>query len=387
VTIAVAICNHNRRELLLACIRAALAEPAADVRVFVVDNGSTDRSAEAVDTLADSRVDVHRGAVNEGSAGGFHRAIARACASGAEYIAVLDSDCVCDPGTLGTLASLLDVNPDVAVAGPKICWAKPAGIVQELGAHLDWERAIVRRNHGEHDEAGTGRLTAIEEVDYVAASCLVVRREAVERFGNMRRDWFLYFEDIEWCTRMRRGGARILATPEATAVHHSGSASRANHVPAYYYWRNRFHFFREYAAAPDRAAVARALYSEAVRAMATCTVLSTPNAASAIRLAVNDAIAGRRGQADLRGLDLSKDAPLTHVTAAMSDWPVIRVEHVLDDARSVAGHDRRVVLEDGYRKRLPLGTALALLPRYERETARFQQTFRPLVDERAVATA
>jgi GT2 family glycosyltransferase len=387
VRIAVAVCNYNRRDLLLASVRSVLAEPAADVRVFAVDNGSTDGSADALEHVGDPRVSVCRGVVNEGSAGGFHRAIARATESGADYVAVVDSDCVVRPGALGALAAVLEGDPGIAIAGPKVYWAKPAGIVQELGAHLDWERAVFHRNHGDHDESRDGRLTATEEVDYVAACCLVARRDAIERFGNMRRDWFLYFDDIEWCTRIKRQGARIVASPAATAVHHGGGVNRTNHVPAYYYWRNRIHFFREYATPSERPRIVRALYAEAVRAMATCTVLNTPNVAAAIRLAVDDAMAGRKGQGEFSGVDLSHDAPLAHVTPAMRDWPVVRVEHVLDDARAIEGRGRAIVLEDGYRKRLPLETALALLPSYERETSRFERIFRPLLADEPVAAA
>lgn len=378
MTTAVAVCNYNRRDKAVDCIRSVLAQDCGALRIFVVDNASTDGSAEAVEAIGDPRIRVCRRSVNEGSSGGFHRAVALAMECDPDHLAVLDSDCVMSTGALSSMVGFLRKHTDCAMVGPKVYRANPAGIVQELGAFLDWDRAVFRRNHGDVDESADGMLVDDEEVDYVPACCLVVTGEAVRRYGNMRPDWFLYFDDIEWATRMKRGGSRIVAVASAEAVHHGGGLNRTSHIVTYYYWRNRIHFFREFTPPASAPTAVQSLRRDIVRALATCTVLGAPRAAAAIGLAARDAVVGRRGQADFSGIDLSMDPRTELVPPSMEDAPRVRVEHVLDDAAGIDSGDHRLILEDSFGKRLPLEQALALLPEYRNQLKRFRSEFRVL---------
>ena len=82
---------------------------------------------------------------------------------------------------------------------------------------LDWERADFLLQHNKRDENEMEELKGIFPVDYVAACACLVRAEAVDRCGTMDPSYFLYWDDINWCTRMRAAGYRIEVFADAHA--------------------------------------------------------------------------------------------------------------------------------------------------------------------------
>jgi N-acetylglucosaminyl-diphospho-decaprenol L-rhamnosyltransferase len=79
----------------------------------------------------------------------------------------------------------------------------------------------LRRNRTLSPEAPAGTTP----VDWVSGAAMLVRREAIAHVGPMDEGFFLYFEDTEWCHRMRDHGWEVLLEPEARAVHHLGGSN------------------------------------------------------------------------------------------------------------------------------------------------------------------
>lgn len=372
--IAAAVCNFNRRDLVRDCIDAILTQ-GPDLAVCIVDNASTDGSADVLEERFGGRIQLHRNAVNTGGAGGFHRAVAMAAATDAEYLVTVDSDCILAPGALATLAAHLDGHPEVAMAGPKVYWAGRSGVIQEMGAFIDWEAAEIVRNHGDTDETAEQPVAGVEEVDYLPACCLMVRRRAVEEFGNIEPRFFLYFDDVEWCTRIRRGAGRIRATAAATATHHSGGANKTSHFGTYYYWRNRIHFFCGHSPTRLRDRTLTRLRRDLIRAAATCRVLGAPGAAAVIERAASDALAGRWGKADLSDVDLATDPPHSGFAEAHDLPRRRRVGHVLEDVTAEDAGDDGLALIDRFGKTLPARIAWELREEFEQEAERVSRRF------------
>ncbi|MFQ6672457.1 MAG: glycosyltransferase family 2 protein, partial [Candidatus Tectimicrobiota bacterium] len=85
----------------------------------------------------------------------------------------------------------------------------------------------------------------LEERDWVSAACLLVRRQAIEEVGVFDENFFLYYEDVDLCTRLRRAGWRVYYDPTVTVIHHRGAscrldpagARRAYRQSQRYFWR------------------------------------------------------------------------------------------------------------------------------------------------------
>jgi N-acetylglucosaminyl-diphospho-decaprenol L-rhamnosyltransferase len=223
-SVSVVVVSYNTRDLLLACL-ASLAPVTLPIEVIVVDNASADGSVDAV------RAQMPRATVIANRENvGFSRANnAGIRAARAPYVLVLNSDAAIAPGALETMAGILDSRPTVGIVGPRT--VGPDGRLQmsfgpDLTPWNEWRqrRLVLALKRG--DRAAllrAERLASVEcSVPWVSGSCLLARRDLLDRIGGFDEEFFLYEEDVDLCVRVRAAGFKVLFTPGATVVHHLG---------------------------------------------------------------------------------------------------------------------------------------------------------------------
>lgn len=246
---AAVLVSWNTRDELLAAI-ASLRHEDAQLEILVVDNASTDGSAEAVRAL-DPAVTLIRNTENVG----FGRAVNQALqATTAPYVLLLNSDAELRPGALSALARILDARPEVAVVGPRtrfadgtiqVSWGSRPGLVGEWS-----QRRLVKGLEGR--EPGAMRhaeeLASREhEPDWLSASTWLARREALLAAGLFDEGFFLYWEDVDLCLRLRGAGWRLVFTPSAEALHRQGaSKERSDGRALVEYHRSHLRFYRKH---------------------------------------------------------------------------------------------------------------------------------------------
>lgn len=232
--ISVLVVSYNVREHLRRCLGSVAAcaaeEPKLTVETIVVDNASLDGSTEMVRTTFPDALLV----VNEANVG-FTRAVNQglALARGAAVL-LLNPDAELMAGALGALWDELRAHPDVAVVGPKVL--NSDGTVQSSrrtfpGLAIGFVESTVLQR-------ALGGLPALrryycrdtsddepQDVDWLTGACLLVRREAIEQVGGLDERFFMYFEEVDWCWRMRRAGWRVRYQPAARVLHHSSQSA------------------------------------------------------------------------------------------------------------------------------------------------------------------
>jgi GT2 family glycosyltransferase len=367
------IVNFNRRDLLLRAITSLRSQSNPPIQILVVDNGSTDDSVASVRTTF-PRVEVVALGENLGSSGGFARGIAAGLEAGATHLLLLDSDVVLAPDCVAQLAQALASDPGIGVVGPKVYHWDSSTVLQEFGGWIDWDTADLRRSHWRHDEVLNGRLTADQKVDYVPACCLLATRAAVEAAGNFDPGWFLYWDDIDWCERVRATGRTIVATASARVQHFGGGANKRTLAPVYYGWRNRLTFFRRHTPPAKRAVAMRAFMEDFLLARFTCRTLGLAKTAIIMELGVEDALKDISGRKDFAPIDISLDD-------RKSDEPgmtiIERVHHVIGSATEALAARPALVLQDRFGKRMRADQAWILRQRFEIEKA---QTLPELIE-------
>ena len=238
----------------LGCVESVAGE--AGVSVLVVDNGSHDPVGEL---LARRRPDVEcvRNAENLGYAGGANLGIRAALARGAETVLLLNNDARVRPGAVAAAERVLAADPRIAVVGPKV-------LLREDPAHLwlAWGRVTWRQSLIALCGAGAPDgppWSEQRDVEWVAGCAMWLRATALDAIGLLDETFFAYHEEVDWCTRARRHGWRVVYAPSAVVTHTgrgTSGGSRAVRIRKYFGARNSILFARKHAGARQWATLA-----------------------------------------------------------------------------------------------------------------------------------
>ncbi|HYH04355.1 MAG TPA: glycosyltransferase family 2 protein, partial [Bacillota bacterium] len=293
--IAIIICNFNKKDYVLQCIDSVFAAICQNATVYVVDNASTDGSAEAIRAQFGDHVNLLVNSENLGGSGGFNTGIREALKGEYQYLYLLDNDIILDPNALTELVSYLDSQPRTAIAGSAIYSMDHPDELQELGAEIDWENYYIKpRGKGRID---SGKPAKTVECDYVPACSMLVRADVVREVGLMDEGNFIYWDDIEWGYRIKQAGYRVGALHASKVWHKMGVAARSNTFGTYYFWRNRLNFFLKYLSDEDVPRFVDKIFAELFQALYSCNFNHKYHSARTILFAVEDALNHIRGKA------------------------------------------------------------------------------------------
>jgi len=281
----------------LRCIASIAASDYRACSVLLVDNGSGDGSGEQVCAAAeypDLALIVNQR--NLGYTGGNNVGIRYWLRAGVEYILLLNDDAVFGPHAISALVTALAGDATAGAAGPKIYAQEDPARLLTAGGHLDRRYRARPRGFGQLD---TGQFAARAEVSYLSGCALLVRRQVFQTAGLFDPDYFVYYEDVDWCYRVRQAGYRLLLVPDAQVWHPDTRARDANSsFVTYYITRNRLLFMRKHRL--RRTMMARMLVDE-TRLLLTWSIRprwrrKRPQAAALAR-ALWDFLTGCKGQA------------------------------------------------------------------------------------------
>lgn len=240
---------------LLASLKS-LDYPLHALEVLVVDNASTDGTAQAITTQF-PQVTLLCNSENLGGTGGFNTGLQWAfehTEKGYKYLWLLDNDVLVHRRALIELVTLLEQKPDLGIAGSTMMQLDYPWRINEMGAFLnqEWGQLIFHRHleqilpwqgipihellMGEVDlSKRLMHCNSFMDVDYVAAASLLVRTQVAQEAG-LWRDYFIHFDDVEWCLRIAKKGHRVVVCAKSLIWHLSAAAK----VPTWVlYYDNR----------------------------------------------------------------------------------------------------------------------------------------------------
>jgi len=224
----------NQLRMTRECLTSLLALDPAPERVLLVDNGSTDGTAEAVRAEFPG-VEVLRLEKNLYFAGGVNEGIRRALEEGADSILLLNNDVVLERGSLAALRRALEEDPRRAAVSPKIYYYDAPDVIWFAGGVVRWG---LIRHRGVNVKEEKLR-DAAREVDYVSGAAALLSRGALESVGLLDPDYVMYVEDVDWCARARERGWVLWYEPSGKMWHHVSAASGGGLTPLKAYYRLR----------------------------------------------------------------------------------------------------------------------------------------------------
>lgn len=258
--ILIIIVTWNKKQYVLDLLAslATLEYPSYALDILVVDNASNDGTAQAI---SDIYPDIHLicNEENLGGTGGFNTGLQWAFEQPEDryqYLWLLDNDVLVHRRALTELVALLEAKPDIAIAGSTMMQLDYPWRINEMGGFVDRRvnlGHLILSRHLETIPAWQGcsaqELLTINadlskhllhcqpymDVEYVAAASLLIRLEVAKQAG-LWRDYFIHFDDVEWCLRIAEMGHRIVVSAKSLIWHLSAAAK----VPTWVlYYDNR----------------------------------------------------------------------------------------------------------------------------------------------------
>jgi GT2 family glycosyltransferase len=118
--------------------------------------------------------------------------------------------------------------------------------VQSAGVDLEWKTAkqlVYCQN-----ELDCHVESHCTDVDYVSGCIMIIRKEVCAKVGNLKENYFAYWEETEWCTRVKKAGNRVICANKAKAWHKEAATTTKNPgFVEYHITRNMFYFMKEHA--------------------------------------------------------------------------------------------------------------------------------------------
>jgi GT2 family glycosyltransferase len=255
--ISVVIVGWNARHYLELCLESlAATPPRRSMEIIVVDNASSDGTAEVIEARFPS-VKLIRSSENLGFSKGNNVGI-RQCQG--RYIALVNPDVIVFPGCLDALADFLDQNPKVGNVGPRVlnpdmtmqstCRRSPTlwnNVCSATGLAAAFKHS--KFFAGEHMFYFPHDRTL--HVDVLVGCFSMIRRVAFNDVGLLDEDLFMYGDDVDWCRRCWKAGWQVVFFPGAKAIHDRGKITApypvrfavAQQRSVLHYWRKHHGFW------------------------------------------------------------------------------------------------------------------------------------------------
>jgi len=232
LAVSFVVVNWNTRDLLLRCVDsiAHSVDEGISYEVVVVDNASDDGSVEALGRQS-SNVRLMRNALNEGFARAVNRGIQ---ASTGEFLFIMNPDVLLMPGSVQRLIRRFDEYRTTGMITPRLVNAdgseqtgylrKLPGLGQLVFFHTvlqSWSlrKSLIVRAFSQHRFE---RAEGVEEVEQIPGACMLVPRRIVDQIGGMDERFRLFFEDVDWSSRMKEKGWKLLVDHDVSAIHEGG---------------------------------------------------------------------------------------------------------------------------------------------------------------------
>ncbi|MCF7954336.1 MAG: glycosyltransferase family 2 protein [Phycisphaerae bacterium] len=229
--LSIIIVSWNVSDDLQACLSSLRDNPpSAAFEQILVDNNSSDATVETVKKNF-PEVKIIENSENKGFATANNQGIGIATG---QYVLLLNPDTIVHPGALDTLIEFLDKNPDAGACGPKLI--NDDGTIQASVRRFPTYRGVLY-SHTVCRLLGLFRTPYRKwmmkdfrydkqtDVDQLMGAALMVRRSAIEKAGLLDSDFFMYFEEVDWCYRIKQAGWRLVFLPDAEITHLGGRSS------------------------------------------------------------------------------------------------------------------------------------------------------------------
>ena len=259
----IVIVNYRTADLTIDCLRSLAPQVPAlsGGRVVVAENNSGDGSAERISAAIEDEAWQGWAQVmplprNGGFAYGNNAGIQAALSAGTDFVMLLNPDTIVRDGALESLLACMAIHPQAGIAG---------SLLENSAGGVDCSAHTVHSPLSELE--GSARLgllsrllrnhcvspplrSEVHQCDWVSGASMLIRREVLEQVGLMDENFFLYFEEVDFCWRAKRAGWEVWYVPQSRVMHLEGASTgigvKARRRAPYWYDSRRRFFVKHY---------------------------------------------------------------------------------------------------------------------------------------------
>jgi GT2 family glycosyltransferase len=212
----------------------------ANIEIIVVDNGSKVESDDWQQKY--QGIKFIRSEQNLGFAGGNNLGIK---AAKGDYLFLVNNDTEFTPGLIEKLVGIMDESPDVGIISPKIKYFNNKSLIQYAG-YTPMNYYTGRNSCIGLRETDNGQYDNITgPTAYCHGAAMMIRKGAIEKAGLMSENFFLYYEEVDWCEHIKKAGYQAWVCTDALIYHkESVSVGKKSKLKEYFMNRNRILFIR-----------------------------------------------------------------------------------------------------------------------------------------------
>jgi hypothetical protein len=238
--VGIIIVNYNGEKYTNDCIKSVLKSSYQNYLVIVVDNASTDNSVKLLEEF-NNKIVIIKNNENLGFSGANNIGIKYALENECEYILLLNNDTEIDKDLIKNMVDSSMKNNN-AIISPKIYYYNEPNMIWSAGGGLNWKKGL--SFHYGQDEIDKGQYNKQKEIDFATGCCILIHKSVFDKIGFLAEEYFLYFEDTDFCVRAKRAGIKIIYEPSARLWHKVSSTTGGEEslITLYYGNRNRLYF-------------------------------------------------------------------------------------------------------------------------------------------------
>lgn len=213
---------HYRADTLVDCLASVFEHSDLPVCVLIIDDGDNAPSLQRARARF-SEIEILQNETRLGFSGSCNHGLA---AAQTRYAVLLNDDTRVTEGWLRPLVEVAEANPSIAACQPKLLSAEGTGAFDYgggAGGYMDWlGYTFCRGRVFDRIEADEGQYDQPVFLFWACGSAMFLRLEAVREVGLLDLGYFMHFEEIDLCWRLRLAGYRVAAVPASVVYHHSG---------------------------------------------------------------------------------------------------------------------------------------------------------------------
>ena len=234
--VAVIILNWNGKEDTLECLASVKKLNYSNYEILLVDNGSSDNSVNEISKQYPDITLLQTGE-NLGYAGGNNVGVRWALDHDADYILLLNNDTIVATDLLSAFTNAINLLPSGSILGAKIYFYDNPETLWFAGGR--WRNDTNRFEHIGYGQPDKIEFNHITEVDYITGCALFADAETFKEIGVLGEDFFLTYEETDWCYRAKAKGHKCIVIPEAKLWHKISSSFGGADSPIVNYFMTR----------------------------------------------------------------------------------------------------------------------------------------------------